>query len=99
MEPHHRALILDTRRGAQLRRIDREREAFEPAPTIADAEMLQPVDQLRARGLVTALQDEGEEAGRTLEVARPLLVAGRSEERPVGKERVSTCRSWGSPYH
>src|SRR3546814_12706164 len=23
----------------------------------------------------------------------------RSEERRVGKECVSTCRSWGSPYH
>src|SRR3546814_11868967 len=25
--------------------------------------------------------------------------APRSEERRVGKECVSTCRSWGSPYH
>src|SRR3546814_12554276 len=24
---------------------------------------------------------------------------GRSEERRVGKECVSTCRSWWSPYH
>src|SRR3546814_15637169 len=24
---------------------------------------------------------------------------GRSEERRVGKEGVSTCRSWWSPYH
>src|SRR3546814_14819226 len=23
----------------------------------------------------------------------------RSDERRVGKECVSTCRSWGSPYH
>src|SRR3546814_3489894 len=23
----------------------------------------------------------------------------RSEERPVGNECVSTCQSWGSPYH
>src|SRR3546814_4782680 len=49
--------------------------------------MLQPVDQLRARGLVTALQDEGEEAGRTLEVARPMLVAGT-----IGKRRVQHPR-------
>src|SRR3546814_13854308 len=27
------------------------------------------------------------------------LVGGRSEERRVGKECVSTCRSWWSPYH
>src|SRR3546814_15637426 len=26
-------------------------------------------------------------------------VGGRSEERRVGKECVSTCRSWWSPYH
>src|SRR3546814_12853001 len=30
---------------------------------------------------------------------RLLVDAGRSEERRVGKERVSTCRSRGSPYH
>src|SRR3546814_17100920 len=28
-----------------------------------------------------------------------LIVALRSEERRVGKECVSTCRSRGSPYH
>src|SRR3546814_11058513 len=28
-----------------------------------------------------------------------LIVAGRSEERRVGKECVSTCRSRWSPYH
>src|SRR3546814_17609654 len=49
--------------------------------------MLQPVDQLRARGLVTALQDEGEEAGRTLEVARSMPVAGT-----IGKRRVQHPR-------
>src|SRR3546814_15633784 len=26
-------------------------------------------------------------------------VKRRSEERRVGKECVSTCRSWGAPYH
>src|SRR3546814_14752108 len=32
---------------------------------------------------------------------RPLLFCRepRSEERSVGKECVSTCRSWWSPYH
>src|SRR3546814_16571619 len=28
-----------------------------------------------------------------------VVVAARSEERRVGKECVSTCRSGGSPYH
>src|SRR3546814_18483704 len=31
-------------------------------------------------------------------VVRPPLTA-RSEERSVGKECVSKCRSWWSPYH
>src|SRR3546814_13145500 len=26
-------------------------------------------------------------------------VGNRSDERRVGKECVSTCRSWGAPYH
>src|SRR3546814_13098688 len=33
------------------------------------------------------------------EVVRRLSVPGRSEERRVGKECVSTCRSRWSPYH
>src|SRR3546814_19499251 len=31
--------------------------------------------------------------------AEPPMEATRSEERRVGKECVSTCRSRGSPYH
>src|SRR3546814_18466240 len=33
------------------------------------------------------------------EFGYPKTVAGRSEERRVGKECVSTCRSRWSPYH
>src|SRR3546814_7399050 len=33
------------------------------------------------------------------EGAAVTLIAGRSEERRVGKECVSTCRSRWSPYH
>src|SRR3546814_12199425 len=32
-------------------------------------------------------------------VGEAVDVTGRSEERRVGKECVSTCRSWWSPYH
>src|SRR3546814_11291602 len=43
------------------------------------------------------------EADLTVAVTRPksgrLLAAKRSEERRVGKECVSTCRSRVSPYH
>src|SRR3546814_6109334 len=31
--------------------------------------------------------------------ARIIAALARSEERSVGKECVSTCRSWWSPYH
>src|SRR3546814_18111255 len=34
-----------------------------------------------------------------LAAAHRMLIAKRSEERRVGKECVSTCRSRGSPYH
>src|SRR3546814_6597097 len=36
---------------------------------------------------------------RILSVSTTLLCIGRSEERRVGKECVSTCRSRWSPYH
>src|SRR3546814_17417829 len=39
-------------------------------------------------------------AGNTAEANRPVFAAlQRSEERSVGKECVSTCRSRWSPYH
>src|SRR3546814_20581408 len=47
----------------------------------------------------------GRAPGQADAQARPLLLAGRvddlarSEERRVGKECVSTCRSRWSPYH
>src|SRR3546814_20125474 len=39
--------------------------------------------------------DDHDDARRNQETER----AGRSEERRVGKESDSTCRSWWSPYH
>src|SRR3546814_16908455 len=39
------------------------------------------------------------ETGARLTHTRRLLVAGRSEERRVGKECVSTCGSRWSPFH
>src|SRR3546814_15251475 len=48
------------------------------------------------RQMATALQNFVEDA--PLERARA-IARGRSEERRVGKECVSTCRSRWSPYH
>src|SRR3546814_9286417 len=54
-------------------------------------------------GLVARLESRGQGAGRQGESpmnARPTARPGlRSEERRVGKECVSTCRSRWSPYH
>src|SRR3546814_4493407 len=41
----------------------------------------------------------GVAAQADVEVSRAQLENGRSEERRVGKECVSTCRSRWSPYH
>ena len=51
-------------------RIDRQRQALEPAPAVADAEMVEPVDQRRAAGLVAAVEHEREQPARALEIAR-----------------------------
>src|SRR3546814_10610701 len=47
-------------------------------------------------GALPAVMWDGLDDGQTPAV---LTVAGRSEERRVGKECVSTCRSRWSPYH
>src|SRR3546814_11334536 len=44
-------------------------------------------------------QPQRQIAERTHTPIEDLDVAGRSEERRVGKECVSTCRSRWSPYH
>src|SRR3546814_2456438 len=44
-------------------------------------------------------ESSGEKAGAGPVVFETTCTAGRSEERRVGKECVSTCRSRWSPYH
>src|SRR3546814_14310708 len=63
-------------------------------------------DELKAQGYgVLDLGTNGPESvdypdfGRALGEAVAAGKAGRSEERRVGKECVSTCRSRWSPYH
>ena len=40
-----------------------------------------------------------DKAGTKIPADANIIVKGRSEERRVGKECVSTCRSRWSPYH
>src|SRR3546814_11861168 len=60
---------------------------------LPDAEL---VTELRRHG---GISDAVAEHDELLALAVPLLRDDRSEERRVGKEWVSTCRSRWSPYH
>src|SRR3546814_14496662 len=57
-----------------------------------------PVDGL-AGGEFREGVDLGVDPLAEVDLAPPLHRGGRSEERRVGKECVSTCRSRWSPYH
>src|SRR3546814_4238064 len=48
---------------------------------------------------IKALSRDGVALHYVLEAYKHLKAIGRSEERRVGKECVSTCRSRWSPYH
>src|SRR3546814_13326123 len=55
-----------------------------------------------AESVGTAESERSLDSATTMPAARPLafyIHSVRSEERRVGKECVSTCRSWWSPYH
>src|SRR3546814_12417238 len=52
-----------------------------------------------ARQRPAPVAEHAVEAGRALPILSAALAAQRSEERRVGKECVSTCRSRWSPYH
>src|SRR3546814_10954681 len=47
----------------------------------------------------TGAADNGAGVAVMMEAVRILQKTGRSEERRVGKEGVSTCRTRWSPYH
>src|SRR3546814_13777324 len=82
---------------AEQRGDDIARGIIAPIAGILD----EPVDpERRARGGAGqgfALDDLGLPRAKGEAVAQPHL--GRSEERRVGKECVSTCRSRWSPFH
>src|SRR3546814_13348316 len=57
------------------------------------------VESLEEPHVVVGHEDVDEAPDAAIGVEDPLGEAGRSEERPVGKECGSTCRSWGSAAH
>src|SRR3546814_6271656 len=60
----------------------------------------QPVPAERRRDGYSSQRPEFPDAQRARDVELPLLTSWeRSEERRVGKECVSTCRSRCAPYH
>src|SRR3546814_3494625 len=46
-----------------------------------------------------ALREAGLDEDTRAQIVQSVLECGRSEERRVGRECVSTCRSRWSPYH
>src|SRR3546814_11863404 len=84
----HRALAKTEQGQPQdQQRSDRTKRITEPAPSIvARLDIGEGVDE----------QAQQREPERDFQPAESLM---RSEERRVGKECVSTCRSRWSPYH
>src|SRR3546814_14999284 len=54
-------------------------------------------EEVLGRRMIELVHPDDREA--TLQAARSVMAGTRSEERRVGKECVSTCRSRWSPYH
>src|SRR3546814_17417308 len=80
----------------------RARSTEDRAATLDDLHLVwaKADGEMRSFGKGQAPQDEGyAEAARRLHEACAELISMRSEERRVGKECVSTCRSRWSPFH
>src|SRR3546814_2703088 len=74
-------------------------DADRTRPTFSNAEILETTARATAVERDPAAFLEGEEMSSASGSCTPLPPATRSEERRVGKECVSTCRSRWSPYH
>src|SRR3546814_10723573 len=56
-------------------------------------------DALAQGPVLHSISSRADQMPRSIAEAVPSFINGRSEERRVGKECVSTCRSRWSPYH
>src|SRR3546814_17514687 len=83
----------------QGRRLGMAHHTDDLGPVAGHARRLRGVDLLVQAA--EAREAGGEEGGAGVDIATSgrRLWGGRSEERRVGKECVSTCRSRWSPYH
>src|SRR3546814_13626499 len=72
-----------------------------PGNLLAAWEIYQPFpsDQAVTSGYSAEDGNKGESEQQAMHPLHPREIACRSEERRVGKECVSTCRSRWSPYH
>src|SRR3546814_7179831 len=68
-------------------------------PISALAKALKGVDALLVRSATAVTADAVADAAKLRVIGRAGAGVDRSEERRVGKECVSTCRSRWSPYH
>src|SRR3546814_11333732 len=67
-----------------------------PSPEISESDR---TDRLNVREIETPVAAPVTETTEKAEEQPPLEAGKRSEERRVGKECVSTCRSGWTPYH
>ena len=76
-QPHAEAVRGVPARGrpaccrSDRRRIERRHEALETAPAEPDAEQIERIDEARARGLLTSLEDETQQPTAAGKVAQP----------------------------
>src|SRR3546814_13596905 len=81
----------------QMRQLDGIKEQLKNVPdgqvSLTDPDARSMISQAKGSGLV------GYNVQVAVDAEHHLIVAHRSEERRVGKECVSTCRSRWSPYH
>src|SRR3546814_18469096 len=60
--------------------------------------LAETMDRLDAEAAAAGVENAGKKGAGAFLRFRPMILAQRSEERRVGKECVSTCRSRWSPY-
>src|SRR3546814_13666428 len=82
-----------------LRPVSRSKSYTDFLPNVSARLRLTPKLQLRLAFTETRTRPGFGDLNPSLTIGAPATICTRSEERRVGKECVSTCRSRWSPYH